>query len=444
MKRKMDGIWRNTRGITCIAIVALALLLTGCGSGGASAGKALEATPADASGTLTVWGWDGTYEGIRAMIEPFAKAYPNIKVDVKTMGYDDVHKNLLNAIVAGTGAPDLCAIDVLRLSQYTDGLVDLTATAQKYKDDFVPPTFSTGTFQGKFYGLATDSEPIGMFYRSDIWAKYGITEESIETWDDLAAADGKVFDASNGSVMLYTMSSDFDYLLQIMAVEQGFRGYYFSDDDSRVIVDDPKMIEAMTVMKRLWDAKGVVRDPKDGYSGTEALALLKNGTIASQMIGPGWYPLQLKGSMPELSGKWRLMRVPAIKKGGARVGYQFPSIVVMSQQSKLKGAAWELSRMSLLGEGAKALFDLTAVLPAYKPLFDSLKDVEDPYFGGQKINTLWGQIAKDSPAVFFGRGFPEAQTIMVTHMRDILQGKTTPEAGMKAAATEMRDKLKRK
>jgi ABC-type glycerol-3-phosphate transport system substrate-binding protein len=116
----------------------------------------------------------------------------------------------------------------------------------------------------------------------------------------------------------------------------------------------------------------------------------------------------------------------------------------MPQQSKLKGAAWDLSRMSLLGDGAKALYEKSAVLPAYKPLFDSLKDVADPYFGGQKINLLWDQIAKDAPPVFFGKGFAEAQTIVVTSMRDILQGKVSPEEGLKAAARDMREKLKRK
>jgi lactose/L-arabinose transport system substrate-binding protein len=435
---------RSLSGLAAIALAAAAVLLAGCGQGGAATGKAVLSTPANATGTLTVWGWEGTYEGIQAMIGPFNKQYPNIKVDVKTMGYDDVHTNLLNAIVASSGAPDLCAIDVLRLDQYVDGLVDLTAAAQKYKDDFVPPTFSTGTFQGRLYGLATDSEPMGVFYRADIWERYGVSPDSIQTWDDLAAAGNKVFDASAGAVMLYHLNSDLDLMLQLFAVQQGFRGFYFSDDDSRVIVDDPKMVEAMTVMKRLWDAKGVARDPKGGYAEAEVLALLKKGSLASQVIGPGWYPLQLKGSMPELAGKWRLMRVPAIRAGGLRAGYQYPTIIVMPQQSKLKGAAWDLSRMSLLGDGAKALYEKSAVLPAYKPLFDSLKDVADPYFGGQKINLLWDQIAREAPPVFFGRGFAEAQTIVVTHMRDILQGKVSAEDGLKAAARELREKLKRK
>ena len=116
-----------------------------------------------------------------------------------------MHTNLLNAIVAGTGAPDLCAIDVLRLTQYIDGLVDLSAHRAEYEDYFVPPTLDLGSYQGKLYGLATDSEPIGLLYRKDIWDQYGIAEEDIETWADLAEAGNKVNQDSGGEVSLYAM-----------------------------------------------------------------------------------------------------------------------------------------------------------------------------------------------------------------------------------------------
>src|SRR5690349_682523 len=58
------------------------------------------------SGTLTVWGFEGTYEGIESQVDAFTQKVPNVKVDIKKFGYDDTHTNLLNAIVAGTGAPD--------------------------------------------------------------------------------------------------------------------------------------------------------------------------------------------------------------------------------------------------------------------------------------------------------------------------------------------------
>src|SRR5690349_17225761 len=138
------GAWRTTHGVSA-------------------------APRAAQSGTLTVWGFEGTLEGMQSQVQAFNQKYPDVMVNIQAFGYNDIHTNLLNAIVAGTGAPDLCAIDVLRLTQYTDGLVDLSAHRAEYEDYFVPPILDLGSYQGKLYGLATDSEPIGLIYRKDMW-----------------------------------------------------------------------------------------------------------------------------------------------------------------------------------------------------------------------------------------------------------------------------------
>lgn len=425
--------------LRAVAITGVGMGLVACAAPTTSSGEGGEAAPVAESGALTVWGWAGTIEGVQSQVEAFQKVHEGITVDIKTLGYEDTHTNLLNGVVAGTGAPDLCAIDVLRLTQYVDGLVDLNDLAKEYRDQFVPPTFDLGSYKGKFYGLATDSEPMGIFYRQDLWEQYGITEESINTWGDLAAAGNAVADASGGEVSLYHMNSNSTGLFEVLAIEQGFAGYFFNEDDSKVIVDDPKMIEAVTAMKQLWDSTGVKKDPQ----GEETTTLLKNGKIATQTIGPAWYPMTFTGQMPELAGKWRLMRAPAISKDGPRVGYQYPTILVVPDQSAMKESTWELARLSLLGDGARALYDATKVLPAYQPLLDELKEQPDAYFGDQKIYALWEEIAKDAPPVFFGTGFTEAQAIIGNQLQAILRGEKAVDAGLHDAAEEIRAKLQK-
>jgi len=412
-------------------------------AGGATAPTAAPGAASGESGTLTVWGFEGAYEGVESQVDAFTKKFPNVKVDIKTFGYDDTHTNLLNAIVAGTGAPDMCGIDVLRLTQYVDGLTDLSEQAKPYFDQFVPPIVSLGSYKGKFYGLATDSEPIGMFYRKDLWDQYGIKEEQIETWADLANASAKVNEASQGKVSLYAMNANDFNLFEVLAVEQGFAGYYFNKDDTQVVVDDPKMVEAVNALKQLWSAKGVLQNVNGGAYGDEMTALLKSGKVTAQIVGAAWYPITLTGNMPELSGNWHLMRVPAVKKGGPRIGYQYPSVWVIPQQSKLKASAWELAHMSMIGDGARRLYEKTKILPAYKPLLDELETKADDYFGGQKLVELSRAIAKDTPDVFFGTGFTEAQEIMGNHLQEILNGQKSTEDGLRAAAQEMREKLKK-
>ncbi|HEU4984130.1 MAG TPA: extracellular solute-binding protein, partial [Nitrososphaera sp.] len=410
-------------------------VLAACGGGTpaptqpAATSGATGAASGNASGTLTVWGWEGIFASLKSQIEAFNQKYPNVTVDIKEFGYDDVHTNLLNAIVAGTGAPDLCGIDVLRLTQYVDGLTDLSEQATQYKDDFVRPTFALGSYQGKFYGLAGDSEPMGVYYRKDLWEQYGLKADDITTWADLAADSQAFYTASQEKVHLYALNANDTGLYEVLAVEQGFPGYYFSTDDKRVIVDDPKIIEAVQALKLLWDAKGTLQNVNGGYTGDEMTALLKNGTVATQIIGPAWYAQTLIGNMPELSGKWQVMRAPAVTKDGPRIGYQYPTIFVVPQQSAQKDVAWELARMSLIGEGAKAGFEQDKTLPAYKPLLDELKSRPEPFFDNQKVYELWDQIAADTPDVFFGSGFTEAQAILSTHLQAILTDQKTVDAG---------------
>jgi lactose/L-arabinose transport system substrate-binding protein len=420
-------------------------LLTGsalAAAGALAPTRGLTAAPRAAqSGTLTVWGWEGTYEGIESQIQAFNQKYPDVMVNLQTFDYETVHTNLLNAIVAGTGAPDLCAIDVLRLTQYIDGLVDLSAHRSEYEDYFVPPVLDLGSYQGKLYGLATDSEPMGLLYRKDIWDQYGIAEEDIETWADLAEAGNKLNQDSGGAVSLYAMVANSSYLYEVLAIEQGFPGYYFDETDAKVIVDDPKAIAAAEVLKTLWDSKGVVQNPGADEFSDEVIVLLKSGKVASQIVGPAWYPFYLTQQMPELSGKWRLMRAPAIEAGGPRVGYAYPTIFVMPSQSQQQDLAWEFEIMGTTGDGARKLFELTHILPAEAGLLEEIESQPDEYFGGQKTFELWGEIARDAPKVFFGTGFTEAQDIIGNHMQQILSGEKSAEDGMREAAEEMRSKL---
>jgi lactose/L-arabinose transport system substrate-binding protein len=404
--------------------------------------RSLTAAPRAAaqSGTLTVWGWAGTYEGIQSQIPAFNEKYPDVTVNVQTFDYETVHTNLLNAIVAGTGAPDLCAIDVVRLTQYIDGLVDLSAHRAEYEDYFVPPVLDLGSYQGKLYGLATDSEPVGLLYRKDIWDQYGIAEENIETWADLAEAGNKLNQDSGGRVSLYGMLANQYQIYEVLAVEQGFSGYYFDETDTKVIVDDPKAIAAAEVMKQLWDSNGALRNFGSDYF-DDSIVVLKSSQAASMLVSPAWFPFYLTQQIPEQSGKWRLMRAPAIETGGPRVGYAVPTIFVMPSQSQQQDLAWEFEIMGTTGDGARQLYDLTHILPADAGLLEELESQPDEYFGGQKTFELWGEIARDSPKVFFGTGFTEAQAILGNHMQQILNGEKSPEDGMREAAEEMRTKL---
>src|SRR4051812_11017155 len=86
--------------------------------------RGVSAAPRAAQGaTITAWGFTGggVTESMQSQVQAFSETHPDVTVDVQTFAYADIHTNLLNSIVAGTGAPDLCSIDAFFLTQYTDG-----------------------------------------------------------------------------------------------------------------------------------------------------------------------------------------------------------------------------------------------------------------------------------------------------------------------------------
>jgi lactose/L-arabinose transport system substrate-binding protein len=151
----------------------------------------------------------------------------------------------------------------------------------------------------------------------------------------------------------------------------------------------------------------------------------------------------MTGNLSQLAGKWRMMRLPAIKTGGLRASYQIPTVTAIPKGSANPVAAWELIRLGQVSLEAQLKFnEITGgIMPTWKKALEVLKEKPVEYFGGQKIFALYIAIAQDIPDVWFGRGWPEARSIMRKHTEPVIRREATPEEACKAAAEEMRQKL---
>jgi ABC-type glycerol-3-phosphate transport system substrate-binding protein len=65
-------------------------------------------------------------------------------------------------------------------------------------------------------------------------------------------------------------------------------------------------------------------------------------------------------------------------------------------------------------------------------------DAADPYFGGQKVSRLFGDLTKQVSGVYYTRNFAEIdQNIVRPHLFKIFNQQESLDEGLKAAATEM-------
>jgi lactose/L-arabinose transport system substrate-binding protein len=174
---------------------------------------------------------------------------------------------------------------------------------------------------------------------------------------------------------------------------------------------------------------------------TASIALYKAG-LAVTNIFPAWWQFAAQQTLPDESGLWRVMRLPALAAGGIRYAFQIPTVTGIPLKSANPTGAWAvLYDAQFSPEAQQAFYDNSHILPTNKDVVAKLNTTEIPYFGGQKVYGLLDEVLKDIPEVYFGRGWPEARAILTSGIEPIMRGEVTVEDGMHNAAEEMRSKL---
>src|SRR3984885_2684543 len=148
-----------------------ALALAACSSGGSSS------TPAASTGkvTLTFWSW---VPGISQSVNLWNKSHPNIHVNLSevTSGGAGTYAKMIRALQAGN-APDLGQIEKATPPNFEPvGGLDTLAScvAGSVKQDLLPWTWSQVTQGSAVYAIPQDTGPMGLFYRADLFKKYGL------------------------------------------------------------------------------------------------------------------------------------------------------------------------------------------------------------------------------------------------------------------------------
>lgn len=114
-------------------------------------------------------------EGLNELKVEFEKEYPNIKLDIQTVGGGADYAAALKTKFASNDAPDIFSNGgYAELDTWQDKIEDLSD--QPWVKDLIPLAAEPMTKDGKVYGMAMNLEGIGFIYNKDLFAKAGITE----------------------------------------------------------------------------------------------------------------------------------------------------------------------------------------------------------------------------------------------------------------------------
>ena len=136
------------------------------------------------------------------MVEKWNEQNPDrtIEITCTTYPYADMHTKLLTSLNAGTGAPDICDVEIGQFPNVAAGLdtwlVPQNDTAAPYLDTMVQARMDvySGT-DGNYYGIPYHVGATVMYYNAAAMAEaMGISQDeviakidAVVTWDDYAA-----------------------------------------------------------------------------------------------------------------------------------------------------------------------------------------------------------------------------------------------------------------
>ncbi|RKX80958.1 MAG: carbohydrate ABC transporter substrate-binding protein [Spirochaetes bacterium] len=219
------------------------------------------------------------------VVEGFKAANPDIEVTLNSFDHE-AYKTAIRNFLA-SDAPDVCLwFAGNRMKFFVDeGLfLDISDVWSDYDlNNSMSAAKSAVSVDGKQYGVPWGYYQWGMFYRKDIFDKYGLSEPA--TWDEFLEVgetlkSNGITPVAIGTKYLWTAGGWFDYLnLRVNGLD-----YHMDLMLGNASYTDPELDEVFNVWKDLID-RGFFLENHATYSWQEAQAPLINGDAAMYLIG---------------------------------------------------------------------------------------------------------------------------------------------------------------
>ncbi|WP_159620465.1 ABC transporter substrate-binding protein [Ruania rhizosphaerae] len=361
---------------------------TGPGSSEPPAENQLVA-PDSPEGEITIWDRSGDlFEVFEAAIPAFNERYPDIVVHHEAV---DIDAKLQNTLITGTEVPDGVFLDDARVAGYADFLWNLDGVLEPYLGEIAEYKVDVNSTTEGIFGVPFDSNPGLLYYNAAALEDAGVDATTIETYDDLLAAARDYADAVPGSAPIHLEQSPFLAQLQLEMFASQL-GTSIADADGELRLDSPEYEQILTFLDTVQSeglgTRAEYLDPTD-------IAELENG---NQVFYPWaiWFDFAPQQLLPETSGDWRAMPLPAWEDGGARSGVMGGSSFVLPSESENADLAWlfyeflmfdEAGYTSVWGPSEVYPDGLNTSIPSYAPAADPSEPLFAPVeaLGGQDL-----------------------------------------------------------
>ncbi|MBT2488643.1 extracellular solute-binding protein [Streptomyces sp. ISL-96] len=362
------------------AVASLAVLATACGGSDTGAADPGSGT-ADKPVEIAYWSWQ---PGTKEMAEEFNRTHKNVKVVHSEIpaGLNGGYDKLAKAVKAGN-APDVVNVEYQAVPDLvTQGLLrDSTNELGESVAGSPEAVRSLVTLGGKTWAAPFDVGPQTLYYRADLFKKYGI--EVPTTWDEFKAAAEKVKTASKGKARILDFWGDDTATWAGLAQQAGAHWYGSEADAWKVTITDAPTKKVAGYWKDLVKNDLVLNHKAWSPEATKAVT----DSTAIALLGASWSAGSIKTTYPKQEGKWA--EAPLPHWGTPATGAVGGSSFALSKDTKKVKAAAEFALWATTDPAAvkaRLASGTSSALPANETLRATAKaSFDTKFYGGQDI-----------------------------------------------------------
>lgn len=415
--------------------------------GAVSAEGVLQAPDTDSpSGEITIWDRSGDlFEVFDDAIDDFNEVYPDITVNHVAI---DIDAKLQNTLITGTDVPDGVFLDDAKVAGFAEYLWDVTDVMEPYAADVAPQKLGVNTLDGRTLGVPFDLDPGLLYYNQAALAQAGIDATTIETYDDLleAAREYKAFRPDAGPIHLEQSPFLGQLQLEMYASQLGTS---IADENGELRLDSPEYEQILTFLDTVQTEQLGTRAE---YLSPSDIEPLESG---QEVFYPWaiWFSFAPQQLLPETSGDWRAMPLPAWEQGGARSGAMGGSSFVLPKDAENADLAWLFYEFLMFDEagyttvwGPNEVYPdgLNTSIPSYRPAADASAPLFGPVeaLGGQD---LWATAVEAGEEIPPGTPIPAwwagAVDYLGTDVQLMLDGELDPAQVVETATQDIQTNL---
>lgn len=324
-------------------------------------------TVGPASGThLDLWTFVELHsQHYAAMLEKWNKEHPDeqIQITFTTYPYGDMHNKLIMANQTGTGAPDICDVEIGQFPNFMLGnvqFVEMDKYIEPYKNNVVQSRLDIYGTKGKHYGIPFHVGATVMYYDDALLSKYGIDYKTIKTWDDFEKAGLKLKEATNGEVhMTGVDTGGTDWLWLSMAENK--QDWTDANGHADIRING---VSDMIKMQKKWIDMGIAYPTPGGQIDTEAGYATVGDEKVAAFPKALWYMSRFLNYIPDQKERWAIAPCPVYKAGQPRsVGIGGTGTIVSLQSKHQDLAARFIVYAKLSLDGEKRIWEVLGFDP---------------------------------------------------------------------------------